>query len=262
VNHFYAECSEAGLALLTILLFTLGALAILWLWERLAPAIRFERGSSDFGQIYGGAIGTIFALIYAFVIIAVWQNYDRVSAAVGQETNVLHNIYRNLDGYPAALGEPAKADLRVYLEEVIHVEWPLLAEGRPDPAAHLRITEFNRRLTCYRPEAQAGLPLHGQMLELMNQYRSLRQDRIKGAEAYLDPSMWISLALGSVILLLFSTLLNMASRRQHYLMHGALGASMGLVFFLLFVYNCPFLGPGAISPAPMRALAEDFRVPE
>ena len=258
--HLYSRFTEGPFILTLVLLSTLVFTAALWLYQRFLPRFRFAEDSNEEGAIYAAGIGTIFALIFAFVIIAVWQNFAQVSATVSQEANILHNIYRNLDGYPPELRDPARTQLRAYVDRVVTVEWPLLATGDQDPVAHEQITALSNTITQYKPATIGELPLQQEMLQLLLNNRNLRHDRIRGGAPYLDIAMWWSLLLGIVLLMLFSCMLNVPSRRQHYLMHGVLGASIGVVLFLLLVYNYPFMGPGAIGPEPLKVLPEQFWV--
>ena len=253
-NHLNEGTLAALVMIFSVLLFT----GTLWLYQRYFPAIKMAEGSGDMAQIYSGAIGTIFALIFAFVIIAVWQNFDRVSATVSQEANVLHNIYRSLDTYPPAFRDPVQAELKVYVNRVVAVEWDKMSASGQDPLARDLFNQLNEQITAYRPATQGEGPLQQLMLQLVTQSRSLRHDRLKGAEPYLDKAMWVSLDLGCSILLFFSCILSMNNSRQHYLLNGVLGASMGLVFFLLLVYNFPMQGPGSITPEPLQVLPQQF----
>jgi hypothetical protein len=151
--------------------------------------LAFARETTDFGQIFGGAIGTMFALVFAMVTVAVWQNYDRVQNGVGDEANCIHNIFRYLESYPPEVRGGARTLLQAYLKEVIEVEWPLMKEGRRDPVAHRLITDLNARITSYRPTA--------------------------------------------------------------------LGASLGIIFFIMLAYNHPFAGPAAITSEPFKYLLEN-----
>ena len=243
-------------ALLLVGLFVALALVVVLAVRRFCPWAQFERGNADLGQIFGTVIGTLFALVFAMVTVAVWDNYDRTALEVVAEANCLANVYHALDAYPPALAGPAQRQLRAYLQQVIEVEWPAQRRGGQDPVAHQLIAGLDRTLAGYRPPAPGELALHQQTLALLAQYRNLRQDRIRAGSAYLDAPMWISLAIGTGILLLFASLWRMPSLRQHLLLAGALGASLGTIFFLMLAYNHPFAGPGAIAPAPFRQLLE------
>jgi hypothetical protein len=229
--------------------------------HRLTPRFAIRESSADFGQLVCGPIGNVFALVFALVTIAIWQNYDRVEGQVSEEAAAIHNIYRSLDGYPAALRDPARVKLKAYVARVISDEWPHLAsleEGDEDEEAHRLVTEFNESLVAYRPQNLGELPLHQVVLAEVGRARGLRHGRLEAGRAYMDAGMWICLDLGSVILLAFCCFWRLSDLREHLLMASALGASLGLVFFLMLLYNHPFAGPAAISPAPFQALLQHW----
>ena len=255
--NFYSGLDEATLAILITVIFVGLFVLVLWLFYRFFPRFRFGENSSADGTIYGGAIGTIFALIFAFVIVAVWQNFDRVSTAVEQEADVLNDLYVNMRGYPPAFRDTVQAKLKAYALQVANGEWKLVQADAQDPVADGLIREIAGLLTTFKP-APGEAPLHAQTLELLIQNRNLRHNRIKSGLSYLDKSMWVALGIAALLLLLFSCMLNISDRRSHYQMHACLGASMGLIFFLLLVYNFPFLGPGAIDAHAIRSLPEYY----
>ena len=95
-------------AFLVLVLFIAASVLCAALVRRFAPWLLFERESAGSGQVVGPAIGTMFALVFAMVTVAVWQNYDRVSNAVEEEAHCLHNIYRSMESYPPEVREPFK----------------------------------------------------------------------------------------------------------------------------------------------------------
>jgi hypothetical protein len=263
VNPIALNLNTWGLALLTVGFFLLVCHLGLWASYRFFPRARFGEDSTDPAALYITIIGLIFALIFALDITAVWANYDQVCDVVSKEADNLNTIYRNLDAYPEAFREPVQARLKAYADRLVHVEFPLLAEGRNggEPAARQMIAEIDRQITGYQVADAAEKPLHRQMLRLLAEGRALRAQRLEGAEPYLGPPMWISLVLGTVLVMVFSCLFNMPGRRQHYLMHASLAASVGVVFLLLVAYNAPFRGPGAITSDDMRMLSEKMWLP-
>ena len=258
MKYFYYNLNHVSLALLCLGLVVMVYLASLWATYRFLPGLRFQPDSTTSGALYLAIIGLIFSLIFAMDISAVWHNYDRVSAAVDQEADNLNNLYRNLDAYPAAFRGPVRAQLELYVERLVTVQFPLLAQGRSeeDPLARQMITGIYRRIVGFRSADPGGSSIQRQMLELVAENRSLRLARVHGAQPYLDPPMWIGLALGTILVMVFSCLFNMPDQRQHRLMHACLGASIGVVLLLLLGYNTPFHGPGAISADPIRMLHE------
>ena len=95
------------LALLLVGLFAALALGTVLGVRRFCPWLQFAQATAGLGQIFGTAIGTLFALVFAMVTMAVWENYDRAVLGVAAEANCLGNLYHQLDAYPAAVAGPA-----------------------------------------------------------------------------------------------------------------------------------------------------------
>jgi len=228
---------------------------------RLSPRWSVREDTADFGQLVGGPIGNVFALVFALVTLAIWQNYDRVGGQVSEEAATLHNIYRTLEAYPAEVRDPARAQLKAYVRRVVDEEWKRLAtvdEGDQDDEAHRMVTDMNAGLVAYRPKTLGELPIHQALLTEIGRARVLRHSRLEAGRAYMDDGMWICLDLGGLILLAYCCFWRLGSMREHLLMAMTLGASLGLVFFLMILYNHPFAGPAAISPAPFQALLKHW----
>jgi len=249
--------SPLSIALIFVVGFSLVALASQWLAQRFMPGFHFA-GATDLGEIFSDAIGGMFALLFALVTVAVWQNHDRMATTVSNEANVLHNVYRNLEPYPPEVRDPCRAKLKDYVNRVVAVEWPLVEQGLQDPGAHRLITDVNKLLLAYSPATLGELPRHGETLGLVTQYRGLRHDRIRGGLPYLDRTMWTALVLGAGIYIVYSSFFRVENRRAYTVMMATLGAALGLVFYMLVLYNFVFDGPGGIRPDPFRELTEKY----
>jgi inner membrane protein involved in colicin E2 resistance len=96
--------------------------------HRLIPAQSRQPHNDVAGFIYS-ALGVIYAVLLALVVISVWEQYQAASETVEQEANSVAEIFWL--GYE--LPEPEGAHLqelaRSYAEEVVHKEWPLMAQG-------------------------------------------------------------------------------------------------------------------------------------
>jgi hypothetical protein len=239
----------------------LASVSCLWAVQKMIPWIQYQ-DSTDIGEIFADAIGGIFALLFALVTVAVWQNHDRLDATVSSEANTLHSIYRNLDSYPAALRTPSAALLKDYASRVAKVEWGLMKNGEQDPVSHEMITQFNKTLFAYRPASMGELPLHSQTLELITRYRGLRHDRLEGSEPYLDATMWCALVLGAGIYVVYSCLFRSENKAAYRSMVASLGAALGLVFYMLVIYNHAFVGPGRVTPKAFQDLGDRYWVLE
>jgi len=257
--HCVDNLPTAAIILALVGGFSLAGQICLWINMRWLRPLRFH-DATELGEIFSDAIGTIFALLFALITVAVWQNYDRLDKTVSNEANTLHNIYCNLAVYPPAVRDPARRILKQYVHQVAEVEWPMLKDGRQDPVAHRVITAFDTLINAYQPATIGELPRHTEMLHLVDACREMRHDRLQGATTCLDQPMWLGLFTCAGLFLGYATFFAARNSRAHRVMVGFLGAAVGMVFYMLLIYNYPFAGPAGISPQPFRDLVQRYWV--
>ena len=79
-------------------------------------------------------VGVIYAVLLAFIAVAVWEDFRKADALVQTEANLVGNLYRDTVGLPDPLATELRHTLFVYAETVVQDEWPALAEGRLEDA--------------------------------------------------------------------------------------------------------------------------------
>ena len=97
--------------------------------QRLVPATLRQRHNDVAGFIYA-ALGVIYAVLLALVVIAVWGEYDAANETVEQEANALAEIFWLGNRLPEPEGSHLQELRRSYAEEVAHKEWPLMEQGQ------------------------------------------------------------------------------------------------------------------------------------
>jgi hypothetical protein len=133
------------------------ALAGLELVQRLVPATSRQPYNDVAGFIYA-ALGVIYAVLLALVVIAVWEEYDAASVTVEQEANALAEIFWLAHRLPEPEGPHIQELAQSYAEEVIHKEWPLMEQGQTPlmvqeegtPAGWTLIDEIRANLQAFQ----------------------------------------------------------------------------------------------------------------
>jgi Na+/proline symporter len=97
------------------------ALAGLELVQRLVSAESRQRHNDVAGFIYA-ALGVIYAVLLALVVIAVWGEYDAAGETVEQEANAVAEIFWLAHRLPEPEGTHIQELARFYAQEVIHKE--------------------------------------------------------------------------------------------------------------------------------------------
>ena len=257
--EFLSHFSSFSAAILFVVVFVTFSLVCLYLAKRFCKSFLFNE-ATDYGQIFASAIGVVFALILAFVAVATWQNYNKVTDGVLKEANSLHNVYRNLGAYPEPFRSEMRELIRQYVQRVITDEWPKQARAMQDETAHKLITHINAVILSFYPRDNREMLLHQETLRMVSGYRGLRHDRIIGGRPNITPSMWITLVGGTLLYLTFLCFFDIPCFKHHAFMIGMFGAFVALVYCLLIVYNYPFAEPDAISSEPFQHLLEYWKL--
>jgi len=87
-------------------------------------------------------IGSIYAVIFAFVIFVIWGQFTDVENYMMRECKSLHELLR----FSEFLGDDAARTIRRavadYVQRVVKSEWPALAERRRDKATEQTFSEL------------------------------------------------------------------------------------------------------------------------
>src|ERR1051326_5286387 len=92
------------------------ALATLILVRR-GPAAEKLRDTNDIAGFYITVVGTIYAVILAFMFFAVWTRYELASDVADQEANALIDIYRLSPGLPGPLARQLQLETWEYAKK-------------------------------------------------------------------------------------------------------------------------------------------------
>ena len=109
-----------------ICLISLGGLEVV---ERLVPADTRQQHNDVAGFIYA-ALGVIYAVLLALVVIAVFEEFQAANDTVEQEANAVAEIAWLGNRLPEPEGSHLQELCRSYAEEVVDEEWPLMEQGQ------------------------------------------------------------------------------------------------------------------------------------
>ncbi|MCB8876690.1 bestrophin-like domain [Acidisoma silvae] len=200
-------------------------------------------------------VGVIYAVLLAFIAVAVWESYAEVGNLVQTEANMVDDLYRDTISLPPGLALQLRQDLFDYTETVVQKEWPHMEAAMP---AHLKgwriLDSFHLALVGYKPADGSGLAAQSTMLETLRKLYDVRRGRFHAAESDLPAVVWWNLTIGAAILIGFSCLFGAARLAMHAAMVGLLGASIGLVLVVIVLLDNPFLGSSHVSVEPFQAL--------
>ena len=162
-------------------------------------------------------VGVIYAVLLAFIAVAVWQNYTDVDSLVQTEANLVDDLYRGTISLPPDLAVQLRRDLFDYTETVVQKEWPRMEASMP---SHLRgwhdLDNFHLSLAQLKPQDGPTLAAQSAMLETLDKLYDVRRGRFHAASSGLP--------------------------------------AIGLVLMLIVLLDNPFLGRSHVSVEPFQAL--------
>jgi hypothetical protein len=241
------------------------ALAGLEVVQRLVPATSRQRHNDVAGFIYA-ALGVIYAVLIALVVIAVWEEYDAASVTVEQEANAVAEIAWLAHRLPEPEGTHLQELAQSYAEEVIHKEWPLMEQGEAPlmtqveqtPTGWTLIDDIRASLQEVETRNPADEQLYAEGLDQIQRLADARRMRLVAAEEGIPGVLWSVLIFGGIAAVSFTYLFGLENTWAHRLMVVTLAAVIGLVLFTIGAMEHPFSGGARIGPEAFDLVLERF----
>ncbi len=207
-------------------------------------------------------IGTIYAVLLAFVVVTVWQQYYSVATTVEIEASKILDLYRDAAEFPEPVQTAMREQLRTYAQTVVDEEWDTM--GRGHESAHAR-DEFQKLWAVYRQLPVRNLrelAAQNETMRRMSELGENRQLRLLRARSRVPTVLWTAVVLGAVATIGFSYFFGARSLGLQAIMVAIFTAAIALFFYVIAALDTPFSGAGWISPRPFtRALHTMTHVP-
>jgi hypothetical protein len=233
--------------------------------QRLVPAASRQQHNDVAGFIYA-ALGVIYAVLLALVVIAVWEQYGAARETVEQEANAAADIFWLANQLPEPRGTHVQELVRSYAEEVVHREWPLMEQGRAPlisqtrgtPAGWTIIDEIQQNIQGFEPRTKSEVQLYAAGLDQVDVLADARRMRLVAAEEGVPGVLWSVLIFGGIVAVGFTYLFGLENTWAHRLMVGTLAAVIGLVLFTVGAMEHPFSGGARIDTGAFDLILERF----
>jgi hypothetical protein len=241
------------------------ALAGLEVVQRLVPAESRQPHNDVAGFIYA-ALGVIYAVLLALVVIAVWEEYEAASVTVEQEANAAADIFWLAHRLPEPRGTHIQELVRSYAEEVVHREWPLMEQGqtplmsqqRGTPAGWTLIDDIRQDIQNFEPRTKGEEQLYAEGLDQVDTLSDARRMRLVAAEEGVPGVLWAVLIFAGIAAIGFTYLFGLENTWAHRLMVLTLAAVIGLVLFTIGALEHPFSGGARIGTGAFELVLERF----
>jgi hypothetical protein len=204
--------------------------------------------NNEVAGFFIAVLGVVYAVLLAFVVIVVWEDFTSARSASEVEAADLISLYRLSRAFP----EPAATNIRTgvsrYVHTVIDDEWPKLAHGEVSPNAGAAMDDLWTIVSTFEPRTTREEAVYAEGLQRLDDVSDHRQLRVFESRNVLPPLMWVLLIGGGIITVAFTYFLAAPSIRAQLIMTGLYTALIAFALFLIVAIDQPFAGDLGVTP--------------
>ena len=243
--------------ILTVFVPVLVAVAGLVLVQRLVPPER-RVGQNDVAGFIFAVLGVAYAVLLAFVVIAVWEEYKTAQTNVESEAHELAGVYFVASRLP----EPDRTRIqdlaRTYARVVVEEEWPMMERGQTSPRADSLLRQLTLKILEFDPRTKGEQVLYELEQTQLHDAADARRSRLLEVREGIPDLLWVVLVVGGVITVSFTYLFGLKSNVAHALMVAALTLLICGILFTIGEFNYPFSGVVEIRPDAFKEMLGSF----
>lgn len=211
--------------------------------------VELRRRHNELAGFVVAVISVTYAVLLAFIAIAVWESYSAVQETVENEATLVGNMYRDTRGLPPELATPIQGEVRRYIDTVVNEEWPTQEAGHVPEAAWQPLHRLHATVAGMQPQHEGEAVVEAELLRTINQVYLAREARTAAAEGHLPNVIWAIILIGGAFTTAFTYLFGFHDFRLHVVMTGAVAATLALIVVLIVAMDWPLRGEVSISSA-------------
>jgi hypothetical protein len=215
--------------------------------RRMVPHQKLKSHNDIAGAIFN-TLGVAYAVLLAFVVIVVWQGYDKAQDNVYAEANCVIDLARDAVGLPQDFRHEVVQLAGEYLELVVNDEWKTLARGERSMNLQRTAKGLVEAYASYEPKTETEKAFYSASVNKLNELLALRNLRISSSKSGLHGVLWMVLVIGGMATIAFPLFFGSENPRSQMIMTSLLATVISLILFLILAYDYPFTGDSRIRP--------------
>ena len=228
--------------------------------QRLVPSERREEHNDVAGFIYA-VLGVAYAVLLAFVVIAVWQDYETAQTNAESEAHELAGVYFLSSRLPESQRTRIQDLARTYARVVVEEEWPLMERGQTSPRADSLVSQLRLKILEFDPRTKGEQVLYERGLTQLHDAADARRSRLLEVREGIPELLWVVIVGGGVVTVSFTYLFGLKSNAAHALMVAALTLLICGILFTIAEFDNPFSGIIEIRPDAFKEALSSFGGP-
>jgi hypothetical protein len=204
-----------------------------------------------------GALAGVYAVLIAFVLVTVWQGFDKSNANVQLEANYLADIYRDSEAFSPDFHQKVGNLLREYRQAVVDYEWKTMARGQMSPEVERLMGKIWTLYTTYQSRTSTEQSFFDESVRKLNSLQELRRQRLMDSKTGLEPLLWLVLIAGGLGTIFFTFFFGAENIKAQLAMVTILAITISIILFTILSLDFPFTGSISISPVTFEQVLLD-----
>jgi hypothetical protein len=194
--------------------------------------------------------GVIYAVLLAFMVIAMWESYDNAAANTAEEASLLVPLYRQSMDFSPDKGVEMRKLIRAYGQGVID-QWERFREtAQGSTSARMNVDRMIYLFGTLTPASKSKEIVDAQFFQTFAQLMTDRNKRLLQAAESLSWIMWVAAVGGGIVTVGMCFVLYMDKPMPQVVMTSVLSALIGMLLLIMIILDRPFVGPLGIEPEP------------
>jgi len=224
--------------------------------HRYLPQSVLDQHNEIAGFVFA-VVGVVYAVLLAFLAIAVWERFDDAHKRVSDEASQLVIVYRRVDAFPDERA-PLRRQIVRYAQVLVSDEWPAMNRGGSSDTADALIEGIAYHVRHLKVKTPSQQVLQTSLIDSVENTMVDRDDRLVLSNTGLNAFLWTILYLGAAAVIAFSYLFAFKSRAAQAAMVGLLAFTLALVLYLIAAIDFPFRGDVRILPTALVQAQHTF----
>ena len=254
VSHFLSGLPLWELILAVMVVPTALAVGLQVLVRRWVGVDRLILNNEVAGFIFA-AIGVVYAVLLAFVVIAVWEKFSEGQTSVARESAAAAALFRYAEGTEQ---EAAKLHdgLVDYLKLTIERDWPAMAADSEDAETTRALEALYRAAMALNRTGTRSIADMSEVFTQLDNLTLARSVRLHLSTGLVPDVIWIALFAGAGLTVYFALFFGSPNALALLGMTTILSILLTLGLVVIISLDHPFSGPVHISPESLeRVLA-------
>lgn len=198
------------------------------------------------GFLYA-VIGVIYAVLLAFVVIVVWEDFQEADAYVDEEAKIVSELYQTVNDFENDAKDEILSNVKLYTETVINEDWKLMCSNTAlgqflSMPSNQIYSNLRESLSSYQPISDKDYIWYDKAVDAAIKLDGSRYQRYYSTKLSVPEFIWVVIIFGGFLTIIYAMLFSSENLWSQLIMLSILSMSITLVIFLIYALDHPYRG--------------------